>query len=167
MSREELEKLANDYQIKTKKLSIEEIAYAILDKEAVIAASKAIEEGPKARRGRPKKTSEKPASNTKSETAEAEPVKQAEPAAEEEKAPAKAKKQEKKPSQPKKKAKEPKADTPAEEPAAKPQEEKTEEAKPEHPENKKRGKRREAIRRQSCTYWGSSATNPVMQCKLW
>ena len=111
MSREELEKLANDYQIKTKKLSIEEIAYAILDKEAVIAATKAIEEGPKARRGRPRKTIGKPASNNKSETAEAEPAKPeasakpAEHAAEEEKAPAKAKKQEKKQSQPKKKCK--------------------------------------------------------------
>ena len=74
MSREELEKLANDYQIKTKKMSAEDMAYAILDKEAVLAAAKAIEERPKARRGRPKK--ENPATQEKPAAEAAEPAKE-------------------------------------------------------------------------------------------
>lgn len=69
MSREELEKLANDYQIKTKKMEIDEIAYAILDKEAVIAASQAPQDKPKARRGRPRKE-DKPAAPQESEQKE-------------------------------------------------------------------------------------------------
>ena len=91
MSREELEKLANDYQIKTKKMSAEDMAYAILDKEAVLAAAKAIEERPKARRGRPKKespaTQEKPAAEAaepaKEDTPKVKKRKKAEPAKEE------------------------------------------------------------------------------------
>ena len=53
MSREQLEKIANDLQIKTKKLSEEQIAYAILDAEAQ-AESVKVEEKPR-RRGRPEK----------------------------------------------------------------------------------------------------------------
>ena len=79
MSREELEKLANDYQIKTKKMSAEDMAYAILDKEAVLAAAKAIEERPKARRGRPKK--ENPAVQEKPAAEAAEPAKENAPQA--------------------------------------------------------------------------------------
>ena len=138
MSREELEKLANDYQIKTKKMELEEIAYAILDKEAVIVASQAPEDKPKARRGRPKKaekataepnTKEKPAEEKKAEAKE-------EPAAEEPKA---EKKPEPKPArkkqEPKQKAEEPKAE---EKPA---EEVKPIENEPEKQAQKKRGRK--------------------------
>ncbi len=127
MSREELEKLANDYQIKTKKMSAEDMAYAILDKEAVLAAAKAIEERPKARRGRPKKenpaTQEKPAAEAaepaKKDTPQVKKRKKAEPAKEEtivEQAPAQ-----------------------EAEPAAK-----AEESAQQKPENKKRGRKPKA-----------------------
>ena len=138
MSREELEKLANDYQIKTKKMELEEIAYAILDKEAVIVASQAPEDKPKARRGRPKKaekaaaepnTKEKPAEEKKAEAKE-------EPAAEEQKA---EKKPEPKPArkkqEPKQKAEEPKTE---EKPA---EEVKPAENEPEKQAQKKRGRK--------------------------
>ena len=138
MSREELEKLANDYQIKTKKMELEEIAYAILDKEAVIVASQAPEDKPKARRGRPKKaekaaaepnTKEKPAEEKKAEVKE-------EPAAKEQKA---EKKPEPKPArkkqEPKQKAEEPKTE---EKPA---EEVKPAENEPEKQAQKKRGRK--------------------------
>lgn len=142
MSREELEKLANDYQIKTKKMELEEIAYAILDKEAVIVASQAPEDKPKARRGRPKKaekaaaepnTKEKPAEEKKAEVKE-------EPAAEEQKA---EKKPEPKPArkkqEPKQKAEEPKTE---EKPA---EEVKPAENEPEKQAQKKRGRKPKTV----------------------
>ena len=138
MSREELEKLANDYQIKTKKMELEEIAYAILDKEAVIVASQAPEDKPKARRGRPKKaekaaaepnTKEKPAEEKKAEAKE-------EPAAEEQKAEKKPEpKPAKKKQEPKQKAEEPKTE---EKPA---EEVKPAENEPEKQAQKKRGRK--------------------------
>ena len=117
MSREELEKLANDYQIKTKKMELEEIAYAILDKEAVIVASQAPEAKPKARRGRPRKADKASAEpNTEEKPAEAKKAEaKKEPAAEEQKA---EKKPEPKPArkkqEPKQKAEMPKAEPKAE-----------------------------------------------------
>ncbi|MCQ2186771.1 MAG: transcription termination factor Rho [Bacteroidales bacterium] len=138
MSREELEKLANDYQIKTKKMELEEIAYAILDKEAVIVASQAPEDKPKARRGRPKKAEKAAAEpNIKEKSAEEKKAEvKEEPAAEEQKT---EKKPEPKPArkkqEPKQKAEEPKTE---EKPA---EEIKPAENEPEKQAQKKRGRK--------------------------
>ncbi len=55
MSREQLEKVAQDYQIKNiKKLTDENLSYAILDAQAAAASLQPVEK-PKAKRGRPRK----------------------------------------------------------------------------------------------------------------
>ena len=131
MSREELEKLANDYQIKTKKMEMEEIAYAILDKEAVIASTQPAQDKPKAKRGRPKKEESKPKADPQPQ-ATAEPA--VEPAEEkkDKEAPKPVKKQEPrqkqkpkaqaqpKAQQEKQKEEEPKQEEPKEQAAAEP-----------------------------------------------
>ncbi len=55
MSREQLETIANDLSIKSKKLDNENLAYAILDAEAKAESVKPTVEKPKGRRGRPPK----------------------------------------------------------------------------------------------------------------
>ncbi len=56
MSREQLEALAKEYEISaTKKLDNENLAYAIIDKQAVVESQKPIVDKPKPRRGRPPK----------------------------------------------------------------------------------------------------------------
>ena len=127
MSREELEKLANDLNIKTKKMELEDIAYAILDKEAVITASQPVQDN-KPKRGRPKKAQAQrqeekaeeaaPAAEKAVEAPKAEPKKQA-PAQKKEKAP--------RDNQPKKKQAPVKEDAPAAEAKA---EAKAEESSP-------------------------------------
>ena len=60
MSREQLESIARDLEIKTKKLDDENLAYAILDAEAKAESIKPSSDKPKARRGRPKKEGQQP-----------------------------------------------------------------------------------------------------------
>lgn len=55
MSRDQLETIANDLSIKSKKLDNENLAYAILDAEAKAESVKPTVEKPKGRRGRPPK----------------------------------------------------------------------------------------------------------------
>ena len=57
MNREQLEALAKEYGITaTKKLDDENLAFAIIDKQAIVESQKPIAEKPKQRRGRPPKT---------------------------------------------------------------------------------------------------------------
>ncbi len=73
MSREQLEGIAQEHQIKNiKKLNDEDLSFAILDAQAMAESLKPIER-PKAKRGRPRKT-EQPAQ--KKETKPEEPVKE-------------------------------------------------------------------------------------------
>ncbi len=73
MSREQLEGIAQEHQIKNiKKLNDEDLSFAILDAQAMAESLKPIE-SPKAKRGRPRKT-EQPAQ--KKETKPEEPVKE-------------------------------------------------------------------------------------------
>ena len=68
MSREQLETIANDLQIKFKKLDNENLAYAILDAQAKAESIKPIPDKPKSRRGRPaKKAADSPAPEAKPE----------------------------------------------------------------------------------------------------
>ena len=89
MSRENLETIANEHEIKKiKSLDNENLAYAILDAEAAAEAKKAPADKPKARRGRPRKEAAEPA---KQASKPAEPVKDekaAEAPAKQEEAPA-------------------------------------------------------------------------------
>ena len=58
MSREQLESVAQEYQIKNaRKMTDENLSYAILDAQATAASLEPIER-PKAKRGRPRKTSQ-------------------------------------------------------------------------------------------------------------
>ncbi|MCR5561040.1 MAG: transcription termination factor Rho [Bacteroidales bacterium] len=106
MSRENLETIANEHEIKKiKSLDNENLAYAILDAEAAAEAKKAPADKPKARRGRPRKEAAEPA---KQASKPAEPVKAekaAEAPAKQEEAPAAA--PAKKRGRPKKNAAEP------------------------------------------------------------
>ena len=74
MSREQLESVAQDYQIKNaKKLTDENLSFAILDAQATAASLKPIER-PKSKRGRPRKAEAQPKaepSKEANETAEA------------------------------------------------------------------------------------------------
>ena len=71
MSREQLEALAKEYDITaTKKLDDENLAFAIIDKQAIVESQKPIAEKPKQRRGRPPKI-QKDAQETAKETAKA------------------------------------------------------------------------------------------------
>ena len=130
MSREQLEALAKDLNIKfSKHTSTEDIGFAILDAEAKAESQKPIPEKP--RRGRPRKTKEesKPkAEDPKAEPAKAEapkPAEPAEPKATEAQPAAKRSRKKKAADEPKPKAEEPKtepvkAEAPAE--PAQPQE---------------------------------------------
>ena len=71
MSREQLEAIASEHKIKSKKLDNENLAYAILDAEAEAEAVKPAEEKPKKRKGRPSKQAKEAA-----KPAEKEPVKE-------------------------------------------------------------------------------------------
>jgi len=72
MTREQLETIAAPYKIKNfKKLSDENLAYAILDAEAMEAAKNPVADKPKPKRGRPRKETAKPAE--KPEKAESRP----------------------------------------------------------------------------------------------
>ena len=79
MSRENLEAIANQFEIKKiKNLDDENLAYAILDAEATAESKKAPAEKPKARRGRPRKEAAAP---KQAEKKEEEPAKAEAPAA--------------------------------------------------------------------------------------
>ena len=93
MSREKLETIANEHEIKKiKSLDNENLAYAILDAEAAAEARKAPEEKPKARRGRPRKAAaEAPRKEEKAEKKEETKAPEA-PVKQEAEAPAPAKK---------------------------------------------------------------------------
>lgn len=69
MNREQLEPIASEYKIKTKKLTDEQLVYAILDGIATAESQKPETEKPRARRGRPAKSAAtaKPAQEKKSE----------------------------------------------------------------------------------------------------
>ena len=72
MSREQLENVAQNYQIKNaKRMTDENLSYEILDAQAKEASLKPIER-PKAKRGRPKKTEAQPKKETQAAPAEAE-----------------------------------------------------------------------------------------------
>ena len=84
MSRENLEAIANEFEIKKiKSLDNENLAYAILDAEATAESKKAPAEKPRARRGRPRKEAEAPKTAEKAAEKPAEkkekPVKEAAP----------------------------------------------------------------------------------------
>ena len=82
MNREQLENIASNYQIKTKKLDDENLAYAILDAEAQEASLKPAEEKKPRKPRLAKKPAEKPTEkpSEKSEAKEAEPAKEESPA---------------------------------------------------------------------------------------
>ncbi|MDO5320989.1 MAG: transcription termination factor Rho [Bacteroidia bacterium] len=77
MTREQLENIASNYQIKSKKLDDENLAYAILDAEAQEASLKPAEEKKPRKPRLAKKPSEKP--SEKPETKAAEPAKEEAP----------------------------------------------------------------------------------------
>ena len=120
MSREQLESIAKDLEIKTKKLDDENLAYAILDAEAKAESVKPSPDKAKPRRGRPKKetqpvqaTEQKPAEDT-AEKKEAKPRKRkAVENKEETPAPA-AEPVDNQPAQPRKRGRKPKSAQPAE-----------------------------------------------------
>ena len=78
MSREQLETIANEFKIKTKKLDDENLAYAILDAEAKIESVKPSAEKPKSRRVRKPKEQTSNSGADKPETVETPVVKEAE-----------------------------------------------------------------------------------------
>ncbi len=83
MSRAELESVAEEHKIKNaKKMTDENLSYAILDAQATAESLKPVEK-PKAKRGRPRKNPEAAASEHAKATAEAAPAAPAAPAAEE------------------------------------------------------------------------------------
>ena len=83
MSREELESVAEEHKIKNaKKMTDENLSYAILDAQATAESLKPVEK-PKAKRGRPRKNPEAAASEHAKPAAEAAPAAPAAPAAEE------------------------------------------------------------------------------------
>ena len=83
MSRAELESVAEEHKIKNaKKMTDENLSYAILDAQATAESLKPVEK-PKAKRGRPRKNPEATASEHAKPTAEAAPAAPAAPAAEE------------------------------------------------------------------------------------
>jgi len=83
MSRAELESVAEEHKIKNaKKMTDENLSYAILDAQATAESLKPVEK-PKAKRGRPRKNPEAAASEHAKAAAEAAPAAPAAPAAEE------------------------------------------------------------------------------------
>ena len=83
MSRAELESVAEEHKIKNaKKMTDENLSYAILDAQATAESLKPVEK-PKAKRGRPRKNPEAAAPEHAKATAEAAPAAPAAPAAEE------------------------------------------------------------------------------------
>ena len=83
MSRAELESVAEEHKIKNaKKMTDENLSYAILDAQATAESLKPVEK-PKAKRGRPRKNPEAAASEHAKPAAEAAPAAPAAPAAEE------------------------------------------------------------------------------------
>ncbi len=83
MSRAELESVAEEHKIKNaKKMTDENLSYAILDAQATAESLKPVEK-PKAKRGRPRKNPEAAAPEHAKPTAEAAPAAPAAPAAEE------------------------------------------------------------------------------------
>ena len=83
MSRAELESVAEEHKIKNaKKMTDENLSYAILDAQATAESLKPVEK-PKAKRGRPRKNPEAAAPEHSKATAEAAPAAPAAPAAEE------------------------------------------------------------------------------------